>query len=101
MTIINKTIKIKNKNFTLNIKCILNNNKTKFNIVKIDFGWFDTPFGRALIMKNASGLCGLAFTSEFGQEVVLDDMKKRWPNSSFFEKFVSLKLFLQRELLQQ
>ena len=91
MTIINKTIKIKNKNFVLNFKCILNNNKTKFNTVKIDFGWLDTSFGRALIMKNASGLCGLAFTAEFGQEVVLDDMKKRWPNSSFFENFEAVK----------
>ena len=42
---------------------------------KIDFGLFDTPFGRALIMKNERGICGLAFASEFGQKLLQDEKK--------------------------
>ena len=92
MTNIHKIIKIKNDNFITKFRFINSNRNTKIlNFDKIDFGWFDTPFGIALIMKNESGLCGLAFTSEFGQKFALHDMKKKWPNASFFENFEAVK----------
>jgi len=92
MTKIHKIIKIKNDNFITKFRFINSNRNTKIlTSDKIDFGWFDTPFGIALIMKNESGLCGLAFTSEFGQKFALHDMKKRWPNTSFFENFEAVK----------
>ena len=92
MTNIQKIIKIKNDNFITKFRFIDSNRNTKtLTLDKIDFGLFDTPFGRALIMKNESGLCGLAFTSEFGQKFALHDMKKRWPNTSFFENFETVK----------
>ena len=77
MTNIHKIIKIKNDNFITKFRFIDSNRNIKILTVdKINFGWFDTPFGIALIMKNESGLCGLAFTSEFGQKFALHDMKK-------------------------
>ena len=92
MTNIHKIIKIKNDNFITKFRFINSNRNTKIlTFDKINFGWFDTPFGIALIMKNESGLCGLAFTSEFGQKFALHDMKKRWPNTSFFENFEAVK----------
>ena len=92
MTKINKIIKIKNENFITSFRWedIRINNNT-MSLIKIDFGWFDTPFGKALIMKNENGLCGLAFTSEYGKKVALRDMKKRWPNTYFFENFKVVK----------
>ena len=94
LTNLYKIIKIKNDNFITNFQFIDSKiNKHTLAVNKIDFGLFDTPFGRALIMKNARGLCGLAFTSEFGQKFALHDMKKRWPNTSFFENFETVKVY--------
>lgn len=45
----------------------------------IAFGWFDTPFGAALAMGTAQGLCGLAFADEIGPEAALADLAGRWP----------------------
>ena len=44
-------------------------------------------------MKNERGICGLAFASEFGQKFALQDMKKRWPNTSFFENYKEVKQY--------
>ena len=46
----------------------------------INYGWFNSPFGEVLTMGTTRGLCGIAFTSEFGREVAMKDMASRWPN---------------------
>lgn len=51
----------------------------------IHFGWFDSPFGETLAMGTERGLCGLAFTEEFGREVSMFDMRARWPNALYCE----------------
>lgn len=51
----------------------------------IRWGWFDSPFGRALAMGTDTGLCGLAFSAELGEEVAMADMKRRWPQATFVE----------------
>ena len=51
----------------------------------IAWGWFDTPFGDALAMGTARGLCGLAFTSETGRDAAMADMIRRWPEAAFRE----------------
>ncbi|MEM6276644.1 MAG: bifunctional helix-turn-helix domain-containing protein/methylated-DNA--[protein]-cysteine S-methyltransferase [Pseudomonadota bacterium] len=51
----------------------------------ISWGWFDTPFGDALAMGTDRGLCGLAFTEEFGRQVAMEDMTSRWPTATFRE----------------
>jgi AraC family transcriptional regulator of adaptative response/methylated-DNA-[protein]-cysteine methyltransferase len=49
------------------------------------WGWFDTPFGEALAMGTARGLCGLAFSAETGRDEAMRDLKARWPNALYEE----------------
>ena len=51
----------------------------------IRYGWFDTPFGKALGMASARGLCGLAFADQGQEDAILSDMMKRWPNAIYTE----------------
>lgn len=57
-------------------------------------GWFDGPFGEMLAMGTDRGLCGLAFTSECGREVALNDMKSRWPKARFIEEENRIKAWI-------
>jgi len=49
----------------------------------IAYGWFDSPFGEALVMGTQKGLCGLAFADETGRDAALADMQGRWPEAHF------------------
>ena len=53
--------------------------------LEIACGWFETPFGPALAMGTARGLCGLAFAAEQGAEAVVADMRARWPAATFVD----------------
>lgn len=53
--------------------------------LEISWGWFDSPFGRALVMGTDKGICGLAFAAETGSEAAMDDMITRWPGAVFIE----------------
>ena len=53
--------------------------------LNIRYGWFDSPFGEALAMGTDRGLCGLAFTGEFGRDWAWQDMAGRWPDAAFHE----------------
>ena len=94
MSNLHKIIKIKNDNFNTNFQFIdSNRNKKYWLLTKSILVGLILPFGRALIMKNERGICGLAFASEFGQKFALQDMKKRWPNTSFFENYKEVKQY--------
>jgi AraC family transcriptional regulator, regulatory protein of adaptative response / methylated-DNA-[protein]-cysteine methyltransferase len=45
----------------------------------IRHGWFDSPFGPALVMGTTRGLCGIAFASETGEDAAMADLTARWP----------------------
>lgn len=47
----------------------------------IRHGWFDSPFGPALGMATARGLCGLAFANA-PDDATLADMARRWPKAT-------------------
>ena len=51
----------------------------------IRYGWFDSPFGEALAMGTERGLCGMAFSEEFGRAWAWQDMIARWPEARFEE----------------
>ncbi|MDU9004091.1 bifunctional helix-turn-helix domain-containing protein/methylated-DNA--[protein]-cysteine S-methyltransferase [Sedimentitalea todarodis] len=51
----------------------------------IFWGWFDSPFGAALVMGTEKGICGLGFASETGEEAAMDDLTARWPLAEFVE----------------
>ena len=48
-------------------------------------GWFDSPFGPALVMGTDRGICGLGFAAETGPEATLADLQGRWPEARFVE----------------
>ncbi|MEJ2020929.1 MAG: methylated-DNA--[protein]-cysteine S-methyltransferase [Maritimibacter sp.] len=56
----------------------------------IRWGWFDTPFGPALVMATDRGICGLSFAAEIGEEAALAEMRTRWPAAAFREDPASL-----------
>ncbi len=51
----------------------------------IHWGWFDSPFGPALVMGTDRGICGLGFASETGADVAMQDLTSRWPDAVFVE----------------
>jgi len=53
--------------------------------LSVAYGWFDSPFGRALAMGTDRGLCGLAFADETGPEAALADLQARWPEARYTE----------------
>ncbi|MDX5351277.1 MAG: methylated-DNA--[protein]-cysteine S-methyltransferase [Paracoccaceae bacterium] len=53
--------------------------------LEIRWGWFDSPFGPALVMATDKGICGMGFAEEAGDVAALDDMVRRWPKARFVE----------------
>lgn len=53
--------------------------------LEIRWGWFDSPFGPAIVMATAKGICGMGFADEVGAEVALEDLVRRWPKAAFVE----------------
>lgn len=53
--------------------------------LKIYWGWFDTAFGRAIVMGTDRGICGLGFAAELGEQAAFDDLRDRWPNGKYEE----------------
>jgi AraC family transcriptional regulator of adaptative response/methylated-DNA-[protein]-cysteine methyltransferase len=53
--------------------------------LRIDYGFHDSPFGVALTMATEKGLCGLAFGEKGEEDVILADMKRRWPKAAYSE----------------
>lgn len=49
----------------------------------IRHGWFDSPFGRAIVMGTDRGLCGMGFAAEMGTDAAFDDLARRWPKARF------------------
>ncbi|MEQ9014744.1 MAG: bifunctional helix-turn-helix domain-containing protein/methylated-DNA--[protein]-cysteine S-methyltransferase [Roseovarius confluentis] len=53
--------------------------------LEILWGWFESPFGPALIMGTEKGICGIGFAAEVGAEEAMADMRSRWPKAAFAE----------------
>ncbi len=51
----------------------------------IRWGWFDSPFGDAIVMGTDKGLCGLGFAAETGRAAAFSDLTGRWPKAEFVE----------------
>jgi AraC family transcriptional regulator of adaptative response/methylated-DNA-[protein]-cysteine methyltransferase len=49
----------------------------------IRYGFLATLLGTALFMATERGLCGLAFADEGEEDMVLADMRTRWPRAEF------------------
>ncbi|HEX2216488.1 MAG TPA: bifunctional helix-turn-helix domain-containing protein/methylated-DNA--[protein]-cysteine S-methyltransferase [Xanthobacteraceae bacterium] len=51
----------------------------------ISYGFHRSPFGTALVMTTARGLCGLAFADAGEEPAALADMRRRWPRANYVE----------------
>jgi len=51
----------------------------------IYWGWFESPFGPAIVMGTAKGICGIGLAAEIGEEAAMQDLLSRWPKASFVE----------------
>lgn len=51
----------------------------------IFWGWFESPFGAALVMGTSKGICGIGFAGETGAEAAMTDLMSRWPKATFVE----------------
>lgn len=51
--------------------------------LEIAYGLHPSPFGSALVMATAKGVCGLAFADEGEEDAALADMTARWPRAKF------------------
>lgn len=49
----------------------------------LNYGFFDSPFGDALVMGTTRGICGIGFTSETGRDAAFVDLRDRWPNADY------------------
>ncbi|MFN6952305.1 MAG: methylated-DNA--[protein]-cysteine S-methyltransferase [Albidovulum sp.] len=57
----------------------------------VRWGWFESPFGPALVMGTDRGICGLAFAGEIGTEAAMADLRGRWPKARFVEDAMALR----------
>lgn len=53
--------------------------------LQIYWGWFESPFGPALIMATDKGICGIGFAAETSAEAAMTDLTARWPKAEFVE----------------
>jgi AraC family transcriptional regulator, regulatory protein of adaptative response / methylated-DNA-[protein]-cysteine methyltransferase len=53
--------------------------------LQISYGYHPSPFGVALVMVTAYGLCGLSFADQGQEAEALADMTRRWPNAQYTE----------------
>jgi AraC family transcriptional regulator of adaptative response/methylated-DNA-[protein]-cysteine methyltransferase len=49
--------------------------------LEIAFGWFDSPFGPALVMATPRGICGIGLAAETGRDATFADLAARWPQA--------------------
>lgn len=56
----------------------------------IFWGWFDSPFGRAIVMGTDRGICGIGFATDMGEDAAFADLQARWPHATFVEDAKSL-----------
>lgn len=51
----------------------------------IFWGWFDSPFGPAIVMGTERGICGIGFAAGMGTTEAFCDLQRRWPMATFIE----------------
>ena len=64
----------------------------------IAWGWFDTPFGPAVVMGTDRGICGMGFAADMGEAAAFEDLQRRWPLADFVEDAARLRPWVQAAL---
>ncbi len=60
----------------------------------IRWGWFDSPFGPALVMATDRGICGMGFADQADDAAALDDLVSRWPKAVYVNDPLTLRPFV-------
>ncbi len=63
--------------------------------LEIFWGWFDSPFGPALVMGTEKGICGIGFASETSESDAMEDLTSRWPKAQYTEAPERLRAWVQ------
>lgn len=63
--------------------------------LKIDWGWFDSPFGPMLVMGTVKGICGLSLAAEMGDTTAMRDLRARWPQAQYMQNPQALERWVQ------
>ncbi|MBK0325862.1 bifunctional helix-turn-helix domain-containing protein/methylated-DNA--[protein]-cysteine S-methyltransferase [Rhodobacteraceae bacterium F11138] len=61
----------------------------------IYWGWFQSPFGPALVMGTDKGICGVGFAAETGEDPAMQDLLSRWPDATFVENPAMLRPWVE------
>ncbi|QCO56747.1 methylated-DNA--[protein]-cysteine S-methyltransferase (plasmid) [Pseudorhodobacter turbinis] len=61
----------------------------------IRWGWFDSPFGPALVMGTEKGICGIGFSAETTEAATMQDLTSRWPKAAFRQDDAMLRPWVQ------
>ncbi len=61
----------------------------------IYWGWFESPFGPALVMGTDKGICGIGFAAETTAEHTMEDLVSRWPLADYVEDPMRLRPWVQ------
>jgi AraC family transcriptional regulator, regulatory protein of adaptative response / methylated-DNA-[protein]-cysteine methyltransferase len=62
----------------------------------IAYGFYPSPFGKALVMITPRGLAGLAFADPGEEQAALADMQRRWPRARYTEDAAATAPYAQR-----
>ena len=57
----------------------------------IYWGWFESPFGPALVMGTEKGICGMGFAADAGESAAMEDLCGRWPKARYIEDVMRLR----------
>ncbi len=57
----------------------------------IYWGWFESPFGPALVMGTEKGVCGMGFAADAGESAAMEDLCGRWPKARYIEDVMRLR----------
>ncbi|WP_136441999.1 methylated-DNA--[protein]-cysteine S-methyltransferase [Pacificoceanicola onchidii] len=64
--------------------------------LEIFWGWFESPFGPALVMGTEKGICGIGFAGECTAEEAMEDLVGRWPKARYTEDVMRLRPWVLR-----
>lgn len=59
------------------------------------WGWFDSPFGPAIVMGSDKGICGIGFAVDMGEAAAFDDLARRWPKARLVADEAALRPWVQ------
>lgn len=62
----------------------------------VRWGWFDSPFGPALVMGTERGICGIGLADEIGADATMADLRSRWPEARYVEDDATLRPWVER-----